>query len=249
MKKTIDLAIIIPTLNEEHYIGKLLDSIIEQTVQPKEIVVVDAQSPDNTVAEIKIRMKHLPQLKYYQIPKDTISKQRNLGINKTNAEHVLFLDADMQLLEKDTLEQYFEEVIQKKPDLASALNMPDTHYWKDKLFFRGMDVAFKALKPFWPMAQGMNMYMSRKSYHHFGGFDEAIKIGEDHELVQRIIKRKGKFIYLKKPQLFTSVRRIRKVGRVKFALLMIVSLGLVIFVGYKKNPLSKKYEMGNHEGE
>lgn len=249
MKKTIDLAIIIPTLNEEHYIGKLLDSITKQTIQPKEIIVVDAESPDATIAEIKKRMKDIPQLKYYQIPKDTISKQRNLGINKTKAEHILFLDADMQLLEKDTLDQYFAEIIEKKPDLASALNMPDTHYWKDKLFFRGMDVAFKALKPFWPMAQGMNMYMSRKSFNQFGGFDEGIKIGEDHELVQRVIKRKGKFIYLKKPKLFTSVRRIKKVGMTRFILLMTLSLCLVIFVGYKKNPLSKKYEMGNHDNE
>ena len=45
----IDLAIIIPTLNEEHFIGYLLDSIIRQNIQPKEIVIVDAYSKDTTL--------------------------------------------------------------------------------------------------------------------------------------------------------------------------------------------------------
>lgn len=244
--KYLDLAIIIPTLNEEKYIGKLLDSISIQTSQPKEVVVVDAQSPDNTILEVQKRQKKLPQLKYYQIPKYTISRQRNYGIKNTAAKHLLFLDADMQLREPHTLEKYIAEVEEKKPNIASALNLPDTNYWKDNLFFRGMDLTFKALKPIWPMAQGMNMYLSRDAYDKFGGFDEEIKIGEDHELVQRITKNKGTFLYLKKPILMTSVRRLREVGTGKFILLMLISLGLVIMFGYKKNPITKKYELGNH---
>ncbi len=58
-KIIIDLAIIIPTLNEEHFIGRLLDSIISQSVMPKELVIVDAYSKDKTIAEIKKRQKKL----------------------------------------------------------------------------------------------------------------------------------------------------------------------------------------------
>ena len=50
-KAVVDLAIIIPTLNEEHFIGRLLDSLIKQTVRPKELVVVDAFSKDKTIEE------------------------------------------------------------------------------------------------------------------------------------------------------------------------------------------------------
>lgn len=247
MKQTIDLAIIIPTLNEQHYIGRLLDSINEQSVYPKEVVVVDAESPDGTVKEIKKRQKILNNLNYYLVPKSTVSNQRNFGVSKTTAGHLLFLDADMVLLERDTLIKYYDEVEQKKPDIAAALNLPDTKSIFDKLFFYGMDTSYKALKPIWPMAQGMNMYMSRKSFLKFKGFDPEISVGEDHELVQRVIKNKGKFIFLKNPKLFTSVRRIKKVGRIRFSALMIASLLVVITVGYKKNPIAKKYEMGKHD--
>src|SRR3989304_7470559 len=96
-KTLIDLAIIIPTLNEEHFIGRLLDSIIKQSVAPKEIVVVDAYSKDKTVEEIKERQKKFPDLHYFKVSKSTISRQRNLGVKHTTCPHLLFLDADMEL--------------------------------------------------------------------------------------------------------------------------------------------------------
>jgi glycosyltransferase involved in cell wall biosynthesis len=244
--KVADLAIITPTLNEANYIGKLLDSIITQSIQPKNIIIVDAFSTDNTIEEIKKYQKKLPQLKYYQIPKDTISKQRNLGAKKTNAKHLLFLDADMQLLDPLTLEIYLKEVETKKPDIAAATNHPDTDYWKDKGFFKAMDVTFKALKPIWPAAQGMNLYVKHTIFDRFGGFDSEIKCGEDHEFVSRVVKNGGKLLYLKRPKLYTSVRRIKKVGHFKFATSMTISFILDHTIGYKRNPLAKKYEFGNY---
>ena len=91
-KQVLDLAIVIPTLNEEKYIGGLLESIARQSVQPSEVVIVDAFSKDKTEEEVKKWAKKIPQLKFYQIPKDTISKQRNYGVKKTKASRILFLD-------------------------------------------------------------------------------------------------------------------------------------------------------------
>ena len=112
--KQLDLAIVIPTLNEEHYIGRLLDSIAKQTVKPKEIVVVDAFSKDLTGEEVQKRMKKLKNLKLFRLPKHTISKQRNFGANNTSAKHILFLDADGQLKDPDTLKKYMDEVERRR---------------------------------------------------------------------------------------------------------------------------------------
>lgn len=245
MAKTIDWAVVIPTLNEERYIGALLDSLAKQSAQPKEIVVVDAFSEDKTKQEVEKRQKDLKQLKFYQIPKSSISKQRNFGASKTTAPHILFLDADM-VLAWDALEDYDQEISEKKPDAAAAINRPLSNDWRDKFMFEGMDLSFKVLKPIWPMAQGMNMYFNRQIFEKNHGFDEEILVGEDHELVQRICKKGGKFIYLEEPQVYTSIRRIKKVGRIRFVLMMTVSLLFVVFVGYKKNPIKEKYEFGKH---
>src|SRR3989344_1151625 len=211
--KQLDLAIVIPTLNEEHYIGRLLDSIAKQTVKPKEIVVVDA-----------------------------FSKQRNFGANNTSAKHILFLDADGQLKDPDTLKKYMDEVERRKPDIAAALNHPLSDYWKDRVFFKGMNLIFRAIKPFWPMATGMNLYIRRDVFEKVKGFDEMVRVGEDIELVQRVVKKGGRFLFLKYPKIYTSVRRLEEEGRRKFAKKMFKAFFKVIRHGHQKNDV--EYEFG-----
>lgn len=240
--KLINLALIIPTLNEEHFVGKLLDSVAAQTVLAKEIVVVDAYSKDQTISEIKKRQKKLPQLRILHIPKDTISRQRNLGVKKTTSPHILFLDADMELRDKDSLKKYFKEVLQKRPDIAVAENLPDSNYWKDKIYFKGEDLLFKFSKYFWPVITTRNLYVTRKMFNKVGGFDKEILIAEDQELVHRILKLGGKLAFLKSVVLYTSTRRIEKEGRRKYALkMMLFGLDLLLH-GHKKS--SVKYEFG-----
>src|SRR3972149_8414331 len=170
-KPLIDLSIIIPTLNEEYFIGRLLDSIIKQSVLPKELVVVDACSKDKTVQEIKKRQSKLKNLQYFQIPKSTISRQRNFGVKKTTSPHLLFLDADMELQEKDLLEKYFKEVLEKKADVTTATTLPDSSYWKDLIYFQVEDLVFKLFKYFWPVIAARNFYVRRKVFEKLGGFD------------------------------------------------------------------------------
>ncbi len=243
-KKLIDLAIVVPTLNEEKYIGSLLDSIASQSVQPKEIAIVDAFSADKTEAEIKKRKKILPQLKFYQIQKHTISRQRNFGANKTRASHILFLDADTMLVDDDTLEKYFNEVKSKDPGLALAPNYPLSDHWKDKVLFRFANIGTKTTRHFYPIAVAINLYVKRSLFNKLGGFDEGIRVGEDCELVQRYAKAGLIYIVLKDPKVFTSVRRLRKEGRIRFVIKMINSLINVQIYGYHKNPI--EYEFGKY---
>lgn len=235
------MAIVIPTLNEQYYIGNLLDSIASQSVLPKEIVVVDAQSKDQTIREVKKRQKKLYQLKVYQMPRYSISRQRNFGASKTSARHLLFLDADMELKEPFTLEVYMEEVKRKNPDLAAARNFPDSTKLMDRAYFSGLYLGMKGLKYVWPVVTAQNLYVKREIFELFGGFDEEVFVGEDCEMVQRMIKGGVKFIFLKKPRLYTSVRRLEKEGRTKYLLKLIKAYWEVKKYGYKDLQIDYKF--------
>ncbi|MBI2086252.1 glycosyltransferase [Candidatus Daviesbacteria bacterium] len=239
----INIAIIIPTLNEERFVGRLLDSINGQTVTPAELVVVDAYSKDRTIAEIKKRQKDMPNLRYFQIPKHTVARQRNFGVKKTISPHLLFLDADMELQEEDALGKYFNEVLKKEPDVAAAKNLPDSNFWKDSVYFRAEDLLFRVSKYFWPVVTARNLYVNRQIFDQVRGFDESITVGEDSELVYRIVKRGGKLIFLKDIKLHTSVRRVSQEGRRKYALKMIRFGFNMMLRGRKKSTV--KYEFGN----
>lgn len=243
-KKTIDLGVVIPTLNEEHFVGYLLDSIIKQSVQPKEIVVVDAYSEDKTMEQVKMRQKSLPQLKFFQIPKFTVSRQRNFGVKQTTAKHLLFLDADMELRGKEDLAKYFQEVLKRKPAVAAARNLPNVKHWKNSIYFKVEDLLFRSFSRYLlPVVTGRNLYISRKVFELAGGFDEELKVGEDQELVQRIVQNGGKLIFLKTVKLYTSVRRIVQEGRRRYALKMAFYGLKIMLLGRKRSKV--KYEFGN----
>lgn len=219
-----------------------MDSVAQQSIQPREIIVVDAYSQDGTIAQVKNRQKILPRLRFYQIPRKTVASQRNFGASKATAAHLLFLDADTILQDQNTLKKYLSEVERKKPDLAAAPIRPLSSYWKDKIYFKGINIAHRLAKPVWPMALGINIYFKKRSFQKVGGFDERIIVGEDHELVQRSVKKGCKFALLKQPGIYTSVRRLEKEGRRKFTLKMMRSLVNVLLYGYRNNPI--EYEFG-----
>lgn len=250
---TVDLAIIIPTLNEEHFIGKLLDSIINQTVLPKEIVVVDACSNDRTIEEVEKRLasrsgqKNLPGLRFFRIPKSTISAQRNFGAKKTKTPYILFLDADTVLKETDALEKYFKETLKEEPDIATAFNLPLSNYWKDRVFFRAMKIISQLAQPIWPMITGMNIFLKRGAFEQLKGFDEGIRIGEDADLVQRAAKLKLKFIFLKTVNIYASTRRLRYEGRIKYVFKLLLIGRDILFYG-KKN-VKTEYEFGHFNSQ
>jgi glycosyltransferase involved in cell wall biosynthesis len=241
--KVVDLAIVIPTLNEEGYIGKLLDSIALQSVYPKEIVVVDAFSTDKTIEEIKKRRFMFPNLKWFQTKKYTISRQRNLGVRKTTSPNILFLDADMELKRLDTLELYMENVKKHHPDVAVAENLPNSKHLRSWIYLWGENNFLRIIKSVWPAGTSRNFYVKRSVFEKVRGFDEEVAVGEDIELIQRITRQHGKFLIFRKPKMYTSTRRFEKDGVGNHIMKMVKSFLYVQRNGYRGNPID--YEFGN----
>jgi len=65
-------SIIIPTLNEERYLPKLLEDLLNQTEKNFEVIVVDGKSTDKTIDVCKHFMKNIPS-------KIIISNKRNVA--------------------------------------------------------------------------------------------------------------------------------------------------------------------------
>src|SRR5687767_8595987 len=108
----LPISIIIPTFNEEQYLPKLLKSIEAQTVQPTEIIVVDAYSVDTTR---KIAKSYNCKVIDGGVP----AKARNLGAKIASQPILLFLDADV-ILPKAFLEKTIKEMTNRNLDIASC---------------------------------------------------------------------------------------------------------------------------------
>ena len=87
------VSIIIPTYNNAEFLGKALKSVIGQTYNSWEAIVIDNNSTDQT-DEVINKFQDI-RIKYYKISNyGIIAKSRNLGINLAKGEWIAFLDSD-----------------------------------------------------------------------------------------------------------------------------------------------------------
>lgn len=205
--------IVIPTHNEELYIGNLLSSLEKQTFTDFQIYLVDGKSTDKTLEAVKPFLKRLP-LKIIKSPVANVSYQRNLGAKKGMAEKILFLDADVVLM-PNFLEKLLAKV--KNKDLANCWLTPLSKKRIDKILYKSYDILCMEIgKFFWPVGVGSDLYTTRKIFEALGGFDEKKLFWEDVDYIQRAIKIGAKYKILRKPKVYISVRRFDLLGRKEF---------------------------------
>src|SRR3989339_1775373 len=96
MLKQPFFSIIIPTLNEEVCLPKLLNDLHKQSFKSFEVIVVDGLSQDQTQAIAKTYLKQL-DLQLFSNKSPGVSPQRNLGAKKSKGQYLIFFDADVQI--------------------------------------------------------------------------------------------------------------------------------------------------------
>ena len=103
------ISIIIPTYNRASFLLETVNSILEQTYENYEIIIVSDGSTDNTKEKVsKIidsRIRFLELDRNYGYP----AKARNEGVNISNGEFIAFCDDD-DLWERDKLEEQMKMV-------------------------------------------------------------------------------------------------------------------------------------------
>tara|TARA_Y100001954_G_scaffold57286_1_gene61741 strand:+ start:1204 stop:2067 length:864 start_codon:yes stop_codon:yes gene_type:complete len=97
------ISIVIPAYNAEPYLEETVNSVLEQTLEDWEIIIINDGSKDNTLELCEKLSKQDPRIHFFSQANQGVSVARNHGISKTKGEYIAFLDADDTWL-KDNLE-------------------------------------------------------------------------------------------------------------------------------------------------
>lgn len=104
----IKISIIVPVYNVEKYLDKCLNSLINQTNQNFEAIIVNDGSTDGSEKIVK-KYDNNPMIKYFKKKNGGLSSARNYGIKKASGDYLLFLDGD-DYLEKDAVDILLKQV-------------------------------------------------------------------------------------------------------------------------------------------
>jgi glycosyltransferase involved in cell wall biosynthesis len=188
------VSIIIPNYNRANFIGETLHSVLSQTYQNWEAIIVDDGSTDKSIEIIQGFVIKDKRIKYYsrhREPKGP-STCRNIGVEKSKGEYLIFLDSD-DVLADFCLEQRIKfmientdfdfavfklELFNEKPgDVLTIFNKyPEKNDTYLKMFLRN-ELPWACPNPIW----------KKESFVNLGGFNEDLIIMEDPELHTRAL--------------------------------------------------------------
>lgn len=224
------LSIIIPTLNEEKYLPLLLKEIKNQNFKKNyEIIISDAGSKDKTLEiaknfECKIISGGLP------------AKGRNEGAKIAQGDIFLFMDADNIFLPKNFLQNLLSRFKKRNLDVASFPIFPKGNFI-DKIIYGFYNWFAWTFQKFFAWATN-SIIVKKEVFKKINGFDEEIKIAEDHDFVKRAAKI-AKFGFIKILPLLTSARRFERDGRIRTYLKYLLAGLYLIFLGPIKSDIFK----------
>lgn len=116
MKNCI-VSVIIPNYNGEKYIEECLESVLTQSFQEFEIIIIDDDSTDRSMAIIESYAKRDERISYHKQCSMNASVARNRGIEMSKGKYLFFLDSD-DMLCHDGLEVLIKNIEVSNADLA-----------------------------------------------------------------------------------------------------------------------------------
>ncbi|MBA7606548.1 hypothetical protein ES703_13698 [subsurface metagenome] len=200
------VSVIIPTYNRSHVICKAIESVLQQTYQNIELIVVDDGSTDDTPSKLAVYGQRVRVLRQ---DNSGPSIARNRGVEASHGEILAFLDSDDLWLPTKIEQQVhiLENVDNSVPCcLCNALirGNPDNKRTSfalaplqaiyDKGIWLNVTSVLSTRCVFFIQAVAIR----RSSFEKIGGFDESLWIMEDHDLALRL-SLQGPWAYIKEP--------------------------------------------------
>ncbi|MBR6504343.1 MAG: glycosyltransferase [Clostridia bacterium] len=114
------VSVIVPVYNTENYIEKCLNSLVNQTLEDIEIIVINDGSTDDSENLIdKFIGKYPNKIKYYKKENGGLSDARNYGLNYVTGEYIGFIDSD-DYIELSMYEKMYKLAQNEQADIVEC---------------------------------------------------------------------------------------------------------------------------------
>jgi len=210
------ISVIIIAYNEEKYISNILKGLSVQTLQNFEVIVVDSNSSDQTEKVAKDFAADFAEFSYVKL-NETIGPAhgRNQGAAAARYDRLLFFDADTTIL-PHFIATVTAEMEKRQLDLATCPIRILEGDFVSNLGAYFLNAFMYVLKPLYSAAYGACFISNKRTHELVGGFDETLGICEDCNYLKKARRKHGLKFGILSPYFFTSDRRAKSEGGLRF---------------------------------
>jgi glycosyltransferase involved in cell wall biosynthesis len=181
------VSVVIPAYNAEKYVAEAVDTVLAETYDNIEVIIVDDGSTDQTAERVKPFLED-PRVKYIRQPNAGPAAARNRAIRETRGELIAFLDAD---------DRWEPRKLERQVPLFRNPKVGMVYCPADEFTEDGRDIPSTAAlearrgRAFWDILLGNFVVLSsavvRKScIENVGDFDPSLPTAEDTEFYARV---------------------------------------------------------------
>jgi glycosyltransferase involved in cell wall biosynthesis len=183
----METSVIIPAYNQGRYLGAAIRSVLEQTRQDFEIIVVDDGSTDGTYSVAHAFAD--PRVRYVYQENRGLSAARNTGIRHATGEFLSFLDSDDQFLPRNL--ELLRDAFEGDPDLGLAAGQAVLIDEQGQPLDKVYDRRPPEKGPEWLLGNPLavdSILLRRSWIDTVGPFDETLRAYEDWDLWLRLAR-------------------------------------------------------------
>ena len=183
-------SVVLPTFNRSNFITGAINSLLNQTYDDWELIIVDDGSTDNTKKVVEQFSKKDSRIKYHYQKNSERSAARNNGINKTKGNYICFIDSD-DLYEEgylNALHKFIQKNESKKGMFFCNVSRLENGV-KEKVPHEALENYANEIE--YILLSKETVIPARVCIHEeilkFNQFDETLNVSEDAELFTRIL--------------------------------------------------------------
>ena len=191
------VSILIPAYNAEKTINRCLDSILCQTFQDIELIIVNDGSTDSTLSILSNYAENDKRIIVYNQPNQGVSAARNTGLRNASGDYILYVDSD-DWIEPNMIQRMVDLIedadivfcgndYSETPGQVECIGNVKIEYWNQQ----------QQMLEFMKHKRMTGMLWNKLIRHNItegSWFNEKTGYGEDAEFLWRILKKSQKMI-------------------------------------------------------
>lgn len=187
--KMLSLSVITVCYNAEESIEKTMQSVLNQSYENIEYLIIDGQSTDSTLEIVKKYQEKYKNIRLVSEKDSGIYNAMNKGASYAQGEYIYYLNSGDLFPNETIVEQVMQKIEKTKPDILYGNIDVDYGTHQHRILYAKQ----KRLKKLW-IALGITVchqaVFAKTSLLKERGFDESFKLWADQEWMMQLLKKK-----------------------------------------------------------